>query len=220
MFRGLTCLLVSGVVSLAACGDDGTSPEDELTVEAALTVEEVQFVADRIDATLAGVLDDFFDSSGGDPTGAPARTHGPVVWTRTFERSRPCHDRGTLTVAGTGKSVWNPEAVTYDVESSGTKTRTNCAYTRDGVVITTIGNPSWTERLTSTTDRNLAPTYVGGFDWTKSSEPASRPTSLPGRPTRREHGTLTDVVRERPASENLARLRGRVPRKRGRSSDG
>ena len=176
MFRGLTCLLVSGVVSLAACGDDGTSPEDELTVEAALTVEEVQFVADRIDATLAGVLDDFFDSSGGDPTGAPALTHGPVVWTRTFERSRPCHDGGTLTVAGTGKSVWNPEAVTYDVESSGTKTRTNCAYTRDGVVITINGNADWTHvrhYLDHAPTGTWITTYVGGFDWTKSTESGS-----------------------------------------------
>ena len=80
MFRGLTCLLVSGVVSLAACGDDGTSPEDDLTVE------EVEFVASLIDASSSGVLDDFFDQSGGDPVDAPALAHGPVVWTRTFSR--------------------------------------------------------------------------------------------------------------------------------------
>ena len=130
MFRGLTCLLVSGVVSLAACGDDGTSPEDDLTVE------EVEFVASLIDASSSGVLDDFFDQSGGDPVDAPALAHGPVVWTRTFSRSRPCHDAGTLTVAGTGESIWDATAVTYDVESSGTKNRTDCTYTLDGVEIT------------------------------------------------------------------------------------
>ena len=57
MFRPLTCLLVSGVVSLAACGDGGTAPEDEFTME------DVEFVANLIDNTLSGVLDDFFDSA-------------------------------------------------------------------------------------------------------------------------------------------------------------
>ena len=42
MFRALTCLLVSGVVSLAACGGGGTSPEDELTAA------EVEFLASQI----------------------------------------------------------------------------------------------------------------------------------------------------------------------------
>ncbi len=166
MFRGLTCLLVSGVISLAACGDDGTSPEDQLTVE------EVDFVANLIDSSSSDALDDFFDSSGGDPADAPALTHAPVVWTRTFERSRPCHDGGTLTVAGTGESVWDEAAVTYDVDASGTKNRTDCAYTRNDVVITLNGNAAWTH------DRhylNYAPTgtwittYVGSYNWTRST---------------------------------------------------
>ena len=182
MFRGLSCLLVSGVVSLAACGDDGTSPEDELTVSDELTVEEVQFVADQIDATSSGVFDDFFDSSGGDPTNAPALTHGPVVWTRTFERSRACHDGGTLTVAGTGTSVWNAVAVTYNIESSGTKTRTDCAYTRDGVVITLNGNAVWTHErhyLDYAPTGTWITTYVGSYDWTKSTgESGSCPYNL------------------------------------------
>ena len=167
MFRRLTCLFVSGVVSLTACGDDGTSPEDQLTGE------EVLFVADLIDATSAGVLNDFFDSSGGDPANSPALTHEPVVWTRTFERSRPCHDDGgTLTVAGTGTSVWDAAAVTYDVVSSGTKTRTDCAYTRDTVVITLNGNANWTHErhyLNYAPTGTWITTYVGSYDWTRST---------------------------------------------------
>ena len=166
MFRGLTCLLVSGVISLAACGDDGTSPEDQLTVE------EVEFVANLIDSSSSDALDDFFDSSGGDPAGAPALIHAPVVWTRTFERSRPCHDGGTLTVTGTGESAWDEAAVTYDVDGGGRKNRTDCAYTRNDVVITLNGSADWTH------DRhylNYAPTgtwistFVGSYDWTKST---------------------------------------------------
>ena len=166
MFRRLICLLVSGVVFLAACGDDGTSPEDEFTEE------DAQFVADLIDATADVVLNDFFDSSGGDPESAPALTHGPVIWTRTFERSRPCHDGGTLTIGGTGTSVWNAAAVTYDIESSGTSTRTSCAYTRVGVVTTLTGGGTWTHERHYT---DYAPagtwitTYVGGFAFTKST---------------------------------------------------
>ncbi len=109
-------LLTSGVVFLTACGDYNTEPEDQLTEE------DTQFLAAQIDAAAIGLLDDIFGSSSG-PAGAPALSHAPVTWTRTFERSRACHDGGTLTVAGTGTNVWDGEAVTYDVESSGTKTR-------------------------------------------------------------------------------------------------
>ena len=116
MFRSLTCLLVSGAVFLAACGDDGTEPED------VLTEGDAQFVADLIDTSADGVLNDFFDSSGSDPESAPALTHGPIVWTRTFERSRACHVAGTLTIAGMGTSTWDAGAVTYDVDSEGTWT--------------------------------------------------------------------------------------------------
>ena len=68
--------------------------------------------------------------------------------------------------------MWDGEEVTYDVESSGTKTRTDCAVTRDDVVITMNGNAAWTHERHY---RDYAPTrtwittYIGGFDWTKST---------------------------------------------------
>ena len=104
MFRRLTCWLVSGVVFLAACGDDGTSPED------GLTQDDAQFVADQIDAEVAGLLNDLFGSGEFGPPSAPALTHGPVVSTHTFERTRPCRDGGTLTVAGGGTRTSDHEA--------------------------------------------------------------------------------------------------------------
>ena len=168
MFRRLICLLVSGVVFLAACGDDGTSPEDEFTEEDALAV------ADLIDASADGVLNDFFDSSGGGPESAPARTHVPVTWTRTFERSRPCHNGGTLTLTGDdGTSVWDAAAVTYDIDSSGTSTRASCGYTNSvGVVIELTGGGTWTHERSYT---DFAPSgtwitaYAGSFDWDKAT---------------------------------------------------
>ena len=169
MFRGLTCLLVSGVVSLAACGDDGNSPEpvDELTMG------EVEFLASEIDATFSGVLDDFFDQSGGDPAGAPALTHEAVVWERTFTRDRPCHDGGTLAVTGGGTTTWDAEAGTKDIDTDGTKTRTGCEYTQaDGVGIPLNGNGTWTHErhyLNNAPAGTWITTYIGSFEWTKST---------------------------------------------------
>ena len=168
MFRRMTGLFLPGVVFFAACTADGTAPEPEEV----LTPDDAQFVANLIDVTASGVLNDFFDFSGSDPANGPALGHEPVVWTRTFERSRACHDGGTLTVAGSGTSTWDGEAVTYDVESSGTKTRIACAHTRDDVIITLTGEANWTH------ERHYADhapagtwitTYLGGFDWTKST---------------------------------------------------
>ena len=168
MSRRLTHLLVPCAVFLAACADSVISPESENE----LTRDDTQFVAEMIDATSAGLLNDFFDSSQSDPAAGALFDHQPVVWTKTFERSRSCHDGGTLTVAGSSTSTRDGEAVTYDVESTGTKTRVACAHTRDGVLITLTGNAVWTHERHYA---NHAPTgfrittYIGGFDWTKST---------------------------------------------------
>ena len=169
MFRALTCLLVSGVVSLAACGDDGTSTEDELTDE--LTADQIEFLASQIDATFNGVLDDFFDQTGGDPSNAPALTHVPVVWTRSFERSRPCHGGGTLTVMGGGETTWDAQAGTQHVHSEGTKTRAECVYTpEDGVDITLNGSGTWIHDryyLNNAPTGTWMTTFSGSYTWTR-----------------------------------------------------
>jgi len=167
MIRSLTCLLVSGVVFLAACGgNDGTEPGD------VFTEGDAQFVADLIDTSADGVLNDFFDSSGSDPESAPALTDVPVVWTRMFERSRPCHDGGTLTIAGSGTGTWDAGAATFDVESSGTSTRVGCVYTDAAAAEVTLdGAGTWTHERHYA---NFAPAgtwitaYEGSFAWTKN----------------------------------------------------
>jgi hypothetical protein len=168
MSRRIPCVLLSGVLFLAACADDGTAPEPEEI----LMGDDAQFVANLIDITTSGVLNDFFDFSGSDPANGPALGHEPVVWTRSFERSRACHEGGTLTVAGSGTSTWDGEAKTYDVVSSGTKTRAACAHARDDVIITLTGEANWTH------ERHYADhaptgtwitTYLGGFNWAKST---------------------------------------------------
>ena len=166
MFKRATFLLTSGAVFLAACGDSVTAPADQLSEE------DIQFLAQEVDATIMGLLDGFFSSSTALPDRAPALTHEPLVWTYAFERSRSCHDGGTVAVAGSGTRTWDRAARTYDVESSGTKTRTHCAFTRDDVVITLNGSGTWTHERHY---QDHAPTgiwittYAGSFDWSKSS---------------------------------------------------
>ena len=136
-----------------------------------LTAEEVAFLASQIDATFSGVLDDFFDQTGGDPSNAPALTDLPVVWERTFTRSRPCHDGGTLTVTGEGTTTWDAQAGTKDISSFGTKTRAACEYTQaDGAGITLNGNGTWTHErhyLNNAPSGTWITTFVGTYTWTR-----------------------------------------------------
>ena len=166
MFRRSTRLLALCVGLLTACANEATGPVEQLTQE------DSQFLVDIIDATAMSMFDDIFGSTNDGPSGAPSVTDAPVVWTRTFERSRSCHDGGTLTVAGTGNTTWDGEAVTYDVESSGTKTGTDCARTRNDVVITLTGGGNWTHErhhLDHAPTGTWITTYAGDFAWTKST---------------------------------------------------
>jgi hypothetical protein len=141
-----------------------------------LSSTDTQFLADQMDIMTSSLLDDVFSSSSLGPSLAPALSHQPVVWTHTFEKSRACHDGGTLTIAGSGTKTWDPEDRTYDVDLSGTKVREQCAHTRsdefEDVVITLTGVAEWTH------DRHYAQrhptgewvtTWVGSWDWSKST---------------------------------------------------
>ena len=165
MFRRTTYLLAIALL-LAACGESGFSPEEQLTEE------DVQSLAQEVDATVMGMLDDFFGSPGPGPAGAAALAHDPVVWTYSFERSRSCHDGGTVTLAGSGTRTWDRDAKTYDVESSGTKTRDDCAFPRGDVTITLNGTGEWTHErhyLERAPTGTWITTIVGDFDWAKST---------------------------------------------------
>ena len=121
------------------------------------------------------MLDDFFDQTGGDPSNAPALTHVAVVWERTFTRSRPCHGGGTLTVTGKGFTTWDAQAVTNNVTSNGTKTRTGCKYTQaDGVVVTLNGNGTWMHErhyLNNAPAGTWITEFAGSFTFSRPGEP-------------------------------------------------
>ena len=166
MFKRATVLLTSSAVFLAACGDSVTAPEEQLTDE------DIQFLAQEVDATIMGLLDYFFGSSTTGPAGAPSLAGEPRVWTTTYERTRSCRSGGTVTLSGSGTRTWDRDARTYDVESSGTKTRVDCAHTRADVVITLNGSGAWTHErhyLQGVPSGTWATTYAGSFHWSKSS---------------------------------------------------
>jgi hypothetical protein len=162
--------------AVAAC-DSATTPGDPLDPADAL------FLAELMDASLSELIDDSVNdddldssdpavSSSASASVAGATSGQPVVWHRTWEEWRDCPDGGRLTVAGSGTSTWDPSAASTDVEASGTQTRDECAHTRNGVVITLDGSAAWTHERHH---RNHTPsgvwitTYLGGFDWIKST---------------------------------------------------
>ena len=158
-----TWLLAAGVFSLGAC-QSATAPGETLSPA------DAQFLAEALDVGGSGILDGLFLSGG--PAAAPASVPGSSTTTITFERTRTCQEGGTLVVAGSLTRVWDGEAESYDVEGSGTKTRTDCAFARGDVVITVDGSGEWTHER-HYVQREPAgvwvTTWVGSFDWAKST---------------------------------------------------
>ena len=165
-------LALTAVLMIGAC-ESGTAPSTQVPQ---LSVLDAQFLADQMDAMTSSLLDDVYSSSSLGPSPAPGLSHKPVVWKHTFEKSRACHDGGTLTIAGSGTKTRSSEDRTYDVDLSGTKVREQCAHTRsdavEDVVITLTGVEEWTQ------DRHYArgkptgdwvTTSVGSMDWSKST---------------------------------------------------
>ena len=167
---------LTSVLMIGAC-DSVTAPTAQVQQ---LSSTDTQFLVDQMDRMTSSLLDDVFNSSSLGPSLAPALAlagiHQPVVWTHTFEKSRACHDGGTLTIAGSGTKTWDPEDRMYDVDLSGTKVREQCAHTRsdefEDVVITLTGVAEWTH------DRHYAQghptgewvtTWMGSWDWSKST---------------------------------------------------
>lgn len=163
---------LTSFLMIGAC-ESGTAPSTQVQQ---LSVLDVQFLVDQMDAMTSSLLDDVYSSSSLGPSPAPGLSHEPVVWTHTFEKSRACHDGGTLTIAGSGTKTRSSQDRTYDVDLSGTKVREQCAHTRsdvvEDVVITLTGSTDWTQ------DRHYAnghptgewvTTWVGSMDWSKST---------------------------------------------------
>jgi hypothetical protein len=156
-------LLSAVVLSISAC-EAGTAPGG------GLPAGDVQFLAEALDVGGSDILDGLFLVGGS--AAAPALVPGASTTTLMFERTRPCREGGTLLLEGSVTRVWDGEAETYDVEGSGTKTRTECALPRGDVVITVDGSGDWTHER-HYVQREPAgawlTTWVGDFDWAKNT---------------------------------------------------
>jgi hypothetical protein len=96
----------------------------------------------------------------------------PLVTSYSFERSRPCPQGGSLTVAGSGTTAWDADVQSFDVEASGTNERAGCAFARGDAVFTVTGSGEWTHSR-GWLDRRPAgswvTTQVGDVEWSKST---------------------------------------------------
>ena len=165
MLKRATCLFAGCALFLAACGESVTAPEPQLD-EA-----DVELLTKEVDAELASLLDGIFEGIGSGAWGVPALAE-PRVRNYSWEKSRDCRAGGTVSFAGSGTRTWDAEARTYDVASTGSRTRTDCAFVRGDVTITLNGSGSWTH------ERHYlkrAPTgtwnthWAGSFNWAKST---------------------------------------------------
>ena len=165
MFKHATCLLATGTLFLAACGETVTAPDPQLDDA------DVAFLTELSDTDLASMLDDFLGTSTDGPSSAAAQSD-PRGTTRSWEKSRDCPAGGTVAVAGSSTRTWDREAKTYDIASSGTKTRTNCARARGETTITLNGSSAWTHErhyAARAPVGNWITAGAGSFDWAKST---------------------------------------------------
>ena len=156
-------MLAAAVLSLGAC-QAATAPDE------ALSAADAQFLAEALDGSGSGIIDGLFLSGG--PAAAPASVPGSSTTRLTFERTRTCQEGGTHVLAGTITRVWDGEAETYDVEGSGTKTHTDCAFARGDATVTVDGIGAWTHERHYVAHEPAGvwlTTWVGSFDWAKST---------------------------------------------------
>lgn len=157
-------LLAAGVLLLGAC-------QEMVSAGERFPAADIPFLAEALDASGSGVLDGLFAPDG--PVAAPAQIDGSG-FTReiTFTRARPCQQGGTIVLAGTLTRFRDNEAGTYNVEGSGTKTRSECTFARRNGFIAVTGVAEWTH------ERHYAdgePTglwtsrWEGGFEWSLST---------------------------------------------------
>jgi hypothetical protein len=165
MLKHATCLLAVGTLFLAACGESVTAPEPQLNDA------DITFLTELSDADLASMLNDFLGTDTDGPSSAPAQS-GHRVTTRSWEKTRDCRAGGHVTIAGSSTRTWHRETKTYDVASSGTKTRTDCARVRGETTITLNGSMAWTHErhyVARAPVGNWITAWAGSFDWAKSS---------------------------------------------------
>ena len=121
---------------LSGCGSDPGNPLGIGNGDPA--VEQMTDVALESDLMTAEMLGSEIDLMGA-AADAKADDGGPsgvVIEERTFRRSQPCPLGGQLTVEGNIVKEFDRATRVMEVESSGSRTRTDCAFPRGEMVVT------------------------------------------------------------------------------------
>jgi hypothetical protein len=127
VFLGLT-LLTLGVFSACSEADPLTNGIDTLTSEMAeVALESDRMTEEIVQAGLASM-------------GQAVRS---VSMEKTFSGTRPCPEGGELTVEGSIVRMWDSETGVMEASISGSRTRTDCVFSRGDRTITVNGGSMW-----------------------------------------------------------------------------
>ena len=156
---------------LAGCGNDPGSPlgigngdpEVEQMAEVALesdlmTAEMLSSEIDSMGATGAATTDE------GDPSGV-------VIEERTFRRTQPCPLGGQMTVEGSMVREFDRATRVMTIESSGSRTRTDCVLPREEMTVTVNSLDAFEEsrrRIEGLPDGPQTSHYYGSIDVERS----------------------------------------------------
>ena len=121
-------LLTLGVFSACSEADPLTNSTDDLTPEMAeVALESDRMTEEIVQAELATM----------------GQTVRAVTTEKTFSGTRPCPEGGELTVEGSIVRMWDSETGVMEASISGSRTRTDCVFSRGDMTITVNGGSMW-----------------------------------------------------------------------------
>jgi hypothetical protein len=166
---GVVALVLVGL--LTGCGSDPADPlgigngdpaveqmADVALESDLLTAEMLSLEADSASAAMAATADD----------GGPS---GLVIEERTFRRTQPCPLGGQITVEGSMTREFDRATRVMEIESNGSRTRTDCAFPQGEMVVTVNSLDAFEEhrrRLAGQPDGLQTSRYYGSIDLVRS----------------------------------------------------
>lgn len=158
--KSLRILSLAAAATLAACGDDGTGPEADLSQAEAVALAEI--------IASSAFMGAGYVPTDGTAAGAPART----PWTVDDEliaESLPCEFGGTVSVEGSLTAEGDDEEGWAEAELSLTQTHDGCgAAAQDGTRFTLSGAPNVTANFSVSVSEesiSLDGGYGGALEW-------------------------------------------------------
>lgn len=164
-FSKVFLMSLAAVGLLSGCGDGASNVLGGDGADLSADMEQVALESDLITEELL--------SAELDGMAAPAPGGGGVSGTdeRTFNRTRSCPAGGELSVSGTILRTFDAESGVMEAQSSGNRTRTDCAFVRNDLTITVNGSSEWEHfrrRVDGQPDGPQTSHYVGSWTAVRS----------------------------------------------------